>query len=95
MPSGVGYLWLTDGQRSEFTLSPVNGLIRQHRDRDSITIDGIRLNGRRHRLRASAPSDTFNDLGEGIRQTPLADLELDGQPVVQGRLGLEFRDSLD
>ncbi|MEP7158686.1 MAG: tocopherol cyclase family protein [Chloroflexota bacterium] len=91
LPLGVGYLWWTDGARSKFTLSSVTGLIRHRRDGDSVSIDAVRINGRRHRIRASAPPGTFNHLGEGIRQTLLAELEFDGHRAVPGRVGLEFR----
>jgi hypothetical protein len=91
LPLGVGYLWWADGDRPQFTLSSVSGLIRHHRGGDSVTIDTVRINGRRHRIRASAPTTAFNDLGEGIRQTLLADLEFDGHRAVPGRVGLEFR----
>jgi hypothetical protein len=54
-------------------------------------VDSIRLDVKRHRVRATAPVAAFNDLGEGIRQTLLADLEYDGLRAVPGRVGLEFR----
>jgi hypothetical protein len=92
MPLGVGYVWLTSGSRSEYILSPVNGLIRHRTDGNRIVLEGIGLRGRRHRLSATAEPTVFNDLGEGIRQTLLADLELDGVPAVAGSVGLEFRD---
>lgn len=87
----VGYLWISDGQRAELTLSPITGLIRQRRENDSLVIDTMRVDGRRHRVRAEAPASAFNDLGEGIRQTLIADLECDGRRAVAGRVGLEFR----
>lgn len=91
LPLPIGYLWTTDGDRSEFVVSPLTGLMRERRDGDSTVIDSIRLDGRRHRVRATAPAAAFNDLGEGIRQTLLADLEYDGIRAVPGRVGLEFR----
>jgi hypothetical protein len=91
MPHGVGYLWWTDGLRSHFTLSPVTGLLRHRRSGTSVAIEALGIDGRRHRVRASAPAGTFNDLGENIRQTLLADLEFDGRRAIAGRVGLEFR----
>jgi hypothetical protein len=87
------YLWTTDGQRSELTLSPVYGLIRQRRVSNGVAIKTWRINGRRHRLTCTAGADAFNDLGEGIRQTLLADLVFDGHRALAGRTGLEFRDT--
>lgn len=87
------YLWTTDGHRSELTISPVTGLIRQRRLSNGIAIDMMRINGRRHRLTCTAEADTFNDLGEGIRQTLVAELTFDGHRAVAGRSGLEFRDA--
>jgi hypothetical protein len=87
------YLWTTDGQRSELTISPVTGLIRQREVSNGIAMDMVRINGRRHRLSCTAGADTFNDLGEGIRQTLLAELIFDGHRAVAGRTGLEFRDA--
>ena len=91
MPNGVGYLWWTDGERSHFTLSPVTGLLRHSRNGDGVTINALGIGNGRHRIRASAPPDALNDLGEGIRQTLLGDLEFDGHRAVHGRVGLEFR----
>ena len=87
------YLWTTDGQRSELTLSPVSGLIRQRRVANGIAVKTWRINGRGHRFTCSAAADAFNDLGEGIRQTLLADLVFDGHRALAGRTGLEFRDT--
>jgi hypothetical protein len=91
LPLPIGYLWVTDGSREELVVSALTGLLRERRDGDSTVIDSVRLDGTRHRVRAAAPAGAFNDLGEGIRQTLLADLEFDGLRAVPGRVGLEFR----
>lgn len=91
LPLPIGYLWTTDGDRSESVVSSLTGLMRERRDDDSTVIDSIRLDGRRHRVRATAPAAAFNDLGEGIRQTLLADIEYDGLRAMPRRAGLEFR----
>ena len=50
--------------------------------------------GRKLRLTASAPHSAYNDLGEGIRQTLLGDVAVDGWGSVRGSAGLEFRGNL-
>ena len=51
----------------------------------------LRLGGKSHRLHVYAPESVFNDLGEGIRQTLLADLTFDGLPAAPSSVGLELR----
>lgn len=93
----IGYLWTTDGLRDDLTISPVTGLIRVQRDRPaggadlSISMSSLRLGGKSHRLHVYAPESVFNDLGEGIRQTLLADLTFDGLPAAPSSVGLELR----
>ena len=57
---------------------------------------GIRARsvGRETHLTARAPRTSFNDLGEGIHQTLLGDLTLDGWGSCSGRAGLEIRGDL-
>jgi len=55
------------------------------------TIRSIRLDGARHRLVMSAPEPSFNDLGERIAQTVLADLTFDGVAATPSSVGLEYR----
>ena len=90
MPSPIAYVWVTDGGRSELTVSPLNGLVRQRRDGDTISIDVGRWNGRRHRITCRA-GPTQNDLGEGIRQTLFGELTLDGRSAVPETVGIETR----
>ena len=93
LPFPVGYLWTTDSQGPELTVFPLSGLIRQRRVGDTVMIGALRIDGRRLRVICGAPATAFNDLGEGIRQTLMADLVYDGQRAVPGRVGLEFRDA--
>lgn len=92
-----GYVWSTDGQHEDLTISPVTGLVtvRWNSDDPGVrTVAGISSAGigrTRHRLEVSAPSSSFNDLGEGIRQTLLADLAIDGIQAVPATVGFERR----
>jgi hypothetical protein len=90
-PVTLGYLWSTDGDRADLTVSTVNGLIRARPVAEGIAIDTIRLGGPRHRLVANWGSALPNDIGEGIVQTMHADLVLDGHRAVPGTVGLETR----
>ena len=87
----AAYVWSTDASGADFTLSPVNGLIRQRGQGDAVDLTSLRLDGKRHRITCRADPGSFNDLGEGIRQTLLADLTIDGHAAVPGTTGLEFR----
>jgi hypothetical protein len=93
----VGYLWTTDGEHADLMRSPVSGLARIDRsyragpERASVAVTTVRPLGARHRIEVSAPVSAFNDLGEGIQQTLLADLSLDGLPARPGSVGFELR----
>jgi hypothetical protein len=90
-PIPVSVLWTTDGNRHEEIASAVNGVIRTRVSSAGVVIDGQRLGGRRHRVEASWGDVGPNDLGEGIVQTMLADLTLDGIRAATGTVGLEVR----
>lgn len=87
----AAYLWTLDSRGAELTISPVSGLVRRHGSGNAADITAIRISGRRHRITCHADESKFNDLGEGIRQTLLADLTLDGRSATPGTTGLEFR----
>jgi Tocopherol cyclase len=95
----IGYVWTTDGERDDMTVSPVTGLARIERrsapgdEPVTLTMSSLRPFGARHRLEVSAPMSSFNDLGEGIRQTLLADLSFDGVHAARGSVGFELRES--
>ena len=92
-----GYVWSTDGEHEDLTLSPLNGLVSVRwaaSDPGATTtaqISSVGLGRRRRRLEVSAPSNSFNDLGQGIRQTLLADLAIDGIQAVPATVGFERR----
>ena len=87
----AGYVWLRSGGRTEGTVMPLTGAIRAGRDGSLARLSSLRVDGRRHAIVCSAPAGTFNDIGEGIRQTVLADLSLDGRRRAVGSVALEFR----
>ena len=93
LPVDLGYLWVTDGTQADMTVWPVTGILRSRILGAVIQIDSLSALGRHHRVRASAPETSFNDLGEGIRQTLLGDLVCDGARAVAGTVGLESRHS--
>lgn len=71
---------------------PLSGAISTRRDDHGVRFTSLRADGRRHIIDCSAAASTFNDAGEGIRQTVMADLSLDGHRRAAGTVGLEFRD---
>jgi hypothetical protein len=87
----AGYVWLRSGSGTEQTVMPLTGVIRGRRDGFQTHLSSARIDGRRHSIVCSAPTVTFNDIGESIRQNVLADLRLDGHPRATGTAALEFR----
>ena len=93
----VGYIWTTDGEGEDMMRSPVSGLARivsrssSSAETVSLTMDSLRPIGKRHRITVSAPAATFNDLGESIHQTLIADLSIDGVHARPGSVGFELR----
>lgn len=90
-PATVGYLWSTDGERADLTVSTVNGLIRSRALPGGIAIDSVRLGGPRHRVVATWGTVLPNDIGEGIVQTMHADAAIDGHRAAPATVGLETR----
>jgi hypothetical protein len=90
-PVTLGYLWSTDGDRADLTVSMVNGLVRARAVPGGVAIDSARIGGPRHRVTAAWGSVLPNDIGEGIVQTMHADLVVDGHRSVPGTVGLETR----
>jgi hypothetical protein len=88
----AGWVWLRSGGRTETTIMPLTGVISARSDGLGIRLSSLRVDGRRHTLECSAGAEAFNDADEGIRQTMLADLSLDGRRRATGSVGLEFRD---
>ena len=90
-PIPLGFVWSTDGERSDLTVSTVNGLVRTRPIPGGIAIDSARLGGPRHQVRATWGEVLPNDIGEGIVQTMHADVAVDDHPGVAGTAGLETR----
>ena len=88
----AGWVWLRSAGKTEGTLMPLTGVITGPADGRSVRMSSLRLDGRRHMLECSADAEAFNDAEEGIRQTMVADLSLDGRRRASGSVGLEFRD---
>ena len=87
----AGYVWLSQDGHAEETIEPLTGAIRIAREGHGVRLTSIRADGRRHTIDCSAPSDTFNEVGDGVEQSLSADLSLDGQLRTSGTVGLEFR----
>jgi hypothetical protein len=86
----ISYLWTSDGAHHDRTISPVNGVIRARRLPDGVEIRSARP-GNRHRIVVRAPDSAFRDIGDSIRQTLVADLEIDGLHAMPGTVGFEER----
>lgn len=86
----IGYVWTSDGTSHDRTVSPVNGIVRARRLPDGVEIRSARL-GHGHRIVVRAPESAFRDIGDSIRQTLVADLEIDGLHAVPGTVGFEER----
>lgn len=87
----IGYLWLQSPNSSHMVISPVNGVIRLKGSPDEFHITSRSITGRIVRLSCKASMDTYNDLGEGIRQTLLGTCAIEGLATALGSAGLEWR----
>jgi hypothetical protein len=87
----AGYVWLSADGHVEETVEPLTGAIRLTRDGHAVRISSLRADGRRHTIECTAPSSTFNEVGDGVEQSLSADLSLDGRLRATGSVGLEFR----
>jgi hypothetical protein len=88
----IGYLWIYEDGHEETLISPLTGLITIDGGLDDYTLLARRP-GREVRLSCSASPESYNDLGEGIRQTLLGRCVLVGRDLVDSRAGLEYRTS--
>ncbi len=86
----AGYLWLRQGAREEMVISPLTGLISVTGALDDYTLV-VRRPGRTIRLRCSASSERYNDLGEGIRQTLYGRCGIADRGVIDSTAALEYR----
>lgn len=87
----IGYLWLKTPDFSTFIKSPVNGLISVAGGTERFTVSARSITGRTVRLSCTALTDSYNDLGEGIRQTLLGTCAIEGLATAVGSAGLEWR----
>jgi hypothetical protein len=87
-----GYVVVDGGGRSTQVLAPAYGLISIQGEDASISLRARTIR-RDVRLTASARAETYVDLGDGTRQTLLADVSVDDWGSSLGRAGLELRGS--
>jgi hypothetical protein len=87
----IGYLWLRTPNSSHMVKSPVNGIINVTGRPDQFTVTARSVTGRTVRLSCTASMDSYNDLGEGIRQTLLGTCAIEGLATAVGSAGLERR----
>jgi hypothetical protein len=87
----IGYLWLQTPDFSHFVKSPVNGIIRATGNPDEFTVTSRSITGRTVRLSCKTSMDSYNDLGDGIRQTLLGTCAIEGLATASGSAGLEWR----
>jgi hypothetical protein len=85
-----GYVAVNDRGRTAQIVAPVYGRVTARGNETAFEIRA-RSWGRSMHLTARSPHATYNDLGEGIRQTLLGDLTVDGWGSCSGRAGLEIR----
>lgn len=90
-PVPLGFVWTSDGERADFVVSTVNGIVRSRAIDGGIAIVGQRIGGRRHRVQATWGPIAPNDIGDGIIQTMHASLTIDGVDAFEGTVGLEAR----
>ena len=81
-----GYVVLDGGGRNSQVLAPAYGRLSGEGDEESFTLRARALR-REVRLTTSARRQTYNDLGDGIRQTLLADVTVDDWGDVHGTRG--------
>jgi hypothetical protein len=85
-----GYVAINDRGRTAQIIAPVYGRVTARGNETAFEMRA-RSWGRSMHLTARSPHATYNDLGEGIRQTLLGDLTVDGLGTCSGRAGLEIR----
>lgn len=88
-----GYVAVDGGGRRTQIIAPVYGRITARGNETAFEIRA-RSRGQAVHLTARAPRTSYNDLGEGIHQTLLGDLTVDGWGSCSGQAGLEIRGNL-
>jgi hypothetical protein len=91
IPLTFAFVWISTADRHEAIVSGTRGLVRHRRRGARWEIDAISLRGRRHRIVVDGGTVVPNDLGEGITQTLLGNLEVDGLPADGQTVGVETR----
>lgn len=89
----AGYVVVDGGGGRRQVIAPAYGRVAVRGDQASFEIIGS-SRGRSLRVVGAAPRESYNDLGEGIHQTLLGDLTVDGVGSCVGRAGLEVRGDL-
>jgi hypothetical protein len=89
----AGYVVVDSGNTRQQVVAPAYGRVTVRGSATAFTIDAATV-GRSLHLSARAPLDTYNDLGEGIHQTLLGELSVEGRGSCVGRAGLEVRGDL-
>ena len=88
-----GYAMIDDGSRRTQILAPTYGHLSVDGTQECFEINAW-SRGRKVALTARAPRSAYNDLGEGIRQTLLGDVAVDGLGSSRRSAGLEARGNL-
>jgi hypothetical protein len=91
LPLTFAFLWIARADGDEAIVSGTRGLVRHRRRGARWEIDAISLRGRRHRVVVNGGTVAPNDLGEGITQTLLGSLDVDGLRADEGTVGVETR----
>ena len=86
----AGYFAVDARSRPVQIIAPVYGRVTARGTETTFEVRA-RSWGREIHLVASAPRTSYNDLGEGIHQTLLGDVTVDGWGSCSGRAGLEVR----
>jgi hypothetical protein len=88
----TGYLWIRDNGRERLLVSPLNAVITASGGPGRLVLTA-RSPGGTIRAECTAAQRLYNDLGEGIIQTLLAQCRLPDRGVSSSRSGLEHRSS--
>jgi hypothetical protein len=91
LPFALAFAWIADADGAELVVSGMRGLIRHRRRGSAWEIDLVSLRGRRHRIVVEGGTAAPNDLGEGITQTLLGNLVVDGVSASAATVGVETR----
>jgi hypothetical protein len=85
----TGYAYSADREGARYVISPLTGLVRSGVHGDEVGLRAV-APGRSFQISARSPRATRNDLGQGITQTLLGDVAVDGR-MSTGRGGIETR----